>query len=383
MREVDPGVNAHLPVLASVVPVDRESRWSDLLAALIETDPEPARRCFDLSPGSVFETRREHSADGRNRPDIVLAAGPAVLAVIEVKVLAGLGGKQLQRYQDAVPKSPAYFVVHPERLAIDTQHAPKWRSLTWESVLDEYSQSAHPWVRPTAIAWRRHLDAALPSVDEHTVWNELTDGEGFAIAMRARMSWLFAHLEVPDGVEHDLVPSSAGVSWVLRIYTPAAKAGYRVMVELEERLGVRNFPKVAGPGNRSPVGASAMVVLLQESVTTSADFDWNYLHALWPTMNAARGDWVTAVPRPKLHDKTNYLAMVANGAPKFLGVGFGERQTRITGQCMFGARIQLPADATLARVLEDVKELSSLVLDLAKIEPPAASDPALVTGGSQ
>ncbi len=75
--------------------------------------------------------------------------------------------------------------------------------------------------------------------------------------------------------------------------------------------------------------------------------------------------------------------MVANGAPKFLGVGFGERQTRITGQCMFGARIQLPADATLAHVLKEAEELSSLVLELAKIEPPVANDPAPATGVSQ
>lgn len=38
--------------------------------------------------------------------------------------------------------------------------------------------------------------------------------------------------------------------------------------------------------------------------------------------------------------------MVAAGGPSFLGFGFGDAQTRLTGGCMFGARFQLPADVT-------------------------------------
>jgi acyl-CoA reductase-like NAD-dependent aldehyde dehydrogenase len=40
------------------------------------------------------------------------------------------------------------------------------------------------------------------------------------------MSWLFSQLRAPAGVERDLVGSSAGVSWVARMYAETPVSGY-------------------------------------------------------------------------------------------------------------------------------------------------------------
>lgn len=123
----------------------------------------------------------------------------------------------------------------------------------------------------------------------------------------------------------------------------ARKPGYWVMVEAEERLPVRDYPKDASALSRRQLrGPSVRVSLLQQGVSTSADFDWDYLLAMWPLMKNARADWVTAAARPRAeHDRENYQAMIGGGGPRYLGIGFGEAQTRQSKQCLFGARFQL------------------------------------------
>lgn len=363
-----------LPSIRFALPPNSENRWSDLLAVLVQTDPTPL--CDLIGAGdsaSGLSVIRESAVTKKDRPDLLLNAGGRTLAVIEVKVLSGLGYRQLERYEAAEPTAEHYVVVSPSRLAVDTQHAPKWRTLTWEAVIDAYCGSAQPWVRTTAEAWRVHLDAAIPKVDSETVWNDLVHREDFVVAMRARMAWLFSNLRPPIGVQHDLVASSAGVSWVLRMFTDVDDQGYRLMVELEERLGVRDFPKLAGTTRRSPIGPSAMVVLSQTGVTTSAGFDWDRLLSMWPAMESARTDWVRSSPRPKNHDRDNYLATVAKGGPKWLGVGFGEAQTKLTKACMFGARVQFAPDITLGELLVEANGLCELVVNLAHRSGEAVS----------
>jgi hypothetical protein len=217
-----------LPALAFALPLRSEAHWSNLLAVLIATDPVPFSDVLELrrDPARLL-VRREPFIDRVNRPDIVLVAGDARVAVIEVKVLAGLGPRQLERYREAEPGAEVYVLLYPERLAIPLQGADAWRGLTWEAVLESYEGSSHPWVAATARAWRCHLSTALPDVGPETRWNELLEGEDFVIAMRARMSWLSCQVHAPPGVEHDLVPSSAGVSWVARLYakTPVPARG--------------------------------------------------------------------------------------------------------------------------------------------------------------
>jgi len=247
-----------------------------------------------------------------------------------------------------------------------------WQAIDWEQLLDAYCSSSHSWIRSSAAAWRDHLGSSLPNVGSATAWNDLVDGEEFVIAMRARMSWVYSHISPPAAVEHDLVPSSAGVSWVLRMLADAVQPGYKIVVEVEERLGVRDFPKLAGQGTR-PLGPSAKVLLLQHGVETSSGFDWDYLLAMWPLMSEARTDWVRASPRPKSHDRDNYRAMVEKGGPRHLGVGFGEAQTKITGECMFGARIQFTPDITLGELTVALEEIGLLVLAMAHLEPEQPS----------
>jgi hypothetical protein len=145
--------------------------------------------------------------------------------------------------------------------------------------------------------------------------------------------------------------------------------GYWVYAEAEERLSVRNYPKFAGDPNwGSVMGPSVKVCLLQSDVDTSAGFDWNYLRSFWTTMDAARQDWVTASARPKApHDRAAWKQMVAAGAPRHLGVGFGDSQAKQKGECMFGARFQLPADATLAMIAAELDATTQLILELAAL----------------
>lgn len=360
-----------LPSIGLALPINSENRWSDLLAVMVATDPEPACKLLGLEvdPAEVH-VEREVTVDSANRPDLILRVGDRRAAVIEVKVLAGLGPKQLHRYEAAEPGADRYVVVFPERLVVDTQHAATWQPVTWEAMLSAYTRSSHPWVRTCALAWQAHLDAALPKVNANTRWGSLTDGEQFKVAMRTRASWVFANLDPPAGVEHDLVNSSAGASWPIRLYMQAAAPGYRAMVDVEERMDVRAIPKIASAAAHSPLGPSVKVVLLQENVTTSAGFDWDYLLAMWPLMEAAPYDWITRNATPKHpHDRAAHQAMVAKGGPKHLGIGFGEAQTKINGQCMFGARFQLPPDITLGELVTALNGTGDLLVRMAEVQP--------------
>jgi hypothetical protein len=361
-----------LPDLRFALPLASEARWSDLLAVLIASDPAPLMTVLDVEVARPERVRvlREVAVDSANQPDLVLVLDGRRRVVIEVKVLAGLGWRQLERYSTAVPDAEVYAVIFPQRLVIDVAHLPTWRGLTWEQVLCAYSASADQWVETTARAWLGHLDVSLPRVDRHTRWNALTPGEDFVIALRARMSWLHGQLRPPAPIEHDLVSSAAGVSWVVRLFADAAVPGYQVLVEVEEYLPVRDFPKSALPDGPEPRGPSVKVFLAQNDVETSAGYDWDYLLAVWPAMCAARSDWVTNPARPRAaHDRSAHRAMIEKGGPSFLGIGFGNAQAIISKSCMFGARIQLDADIELGDLLYTLTDLYTLIREMADIVP--------------
>lgn len=192
------------------------------------------------------------------------------------------------------------------------------------------------------------------------------------IAMRARMSWLYGQIDVLGTVEHDLVCSSAGRSWVARLYVKETRVpGYWIMSEVEERLAVRDYPKHFTAGGTRPLGPSAKVCLYQDDVDTSKDFNWDYLHHLWPVMERARADWVRNAAQPRAaHDREGHKRITEAGAPAFLGIGFGDGNAKINRACMFGARIQFPADSTLAEISGEITAIAELTLNLAKVAPP-------------
>src|SRR5690606_5050806 len=98
---------------------------------------------------------------------------------------------------------------------------------------------------------------------------------------------------------------------------------------------------------------------------------WSHLHRVWKVaMESARSDWWTlSKPRRKVPDRANYEAMVASGAPPYLGFGYGDSQARRHGVCMFGAKVLLPSDTTLAALAEDVEQLAHLVANMAAVQP--------------
>jgi hypothetical protein len=358
-----------LPVLSFALPLRSEAHWSDLLAVLIATDPMPFAKVLGLNHDSAkLRVRREVAVNPDSRPDLVLQVDGACVAVIEVKVLAGLGARQLERYREAEPSAEVYALVYPEHLSAPPHATGLWQGLTWETVLGSYEGSGHPWVAATARAWRCHLDAALPKLGPQTRWNDLREGEDFVIAMRARMSWLSRQFKVPAGVQHDLVPSAAGVSWVARLYAETPVPGYWIMTEIEDNLPVRDYPSLATASGARPRGPSAKVCLYQYNVRTSVGFDWEYLLRLWSSMEQARSDWVRHAARPKArHDREGYERIVAAGAPRFLGIGFGDAQTKINKACMFGARIQFSVDIALSQLAEEFTALGELTLQLAQV----------------
>lgn len=339
-----------------------------MAAVLIATDPVPicALLGLDVDPGSIT-VQREVTFDAKNRPDLVLCVGQRRVTVIEAKVLSGLGKDQLIRYEQAEPNADGYFILHPKQLPVDTTTSPMWQSISWEALIAAHLHSTSSWVQQTAQAWLNHIDAIMPKVDETTRWNDLAEGESFPLAMRIRMSWLYSHLTPPPPLKHDLVQSSAGGSWITRLYAEASRPSYRVMLDLEEARGARG-PKIVDEKLTPALGPMAKVVLLQHDVDTSAGFDWSYLHQMWPAMSEARADWMTRTASPKHpHDRAGYLAMVSDGAPKHLGFGFGHGQTKHTRECMFGSRIQFPPTITLGEMLGALDDLAHLLVTMSKI----------------
>lgn len=92
-----------------LLPLSSENAWSDLLATLMSADQPATRRVLGLGDGASLTIRREVSkargARESDRPDVVVEVDGRVVAVIEVKVLSGLGPEQLERYLAYVGES--------------------------------------------------------------------------------------------------------------------------------------------------------------------------------------------------------------------------------------------------------------------------------------
>jgi hypothetical protein len=187
--------------IGQVLPLANENRWSDLLAVLIEADPETASRALGLDPPLLApNVRREARASGKDRIDLLMHEGDELRAVVEVKVLSGLRRRQLDRYVAAHPDAGGYVLVYPRRLPLHLPHESEWRPCTWDDVLTIFSQSSRSWVAETAQAWRAHLDVSLPEVGADSRWNGLHPGEDFVIAMRARMAWVYGEMQPPQPI---------------------------------------------------------------------------------------------------------------------------------------------------------------------------------------
>jgi len=364
--------------LSFIVPAASENRWSDLLAVLLTSDPAPLATLL----GVEFDTvRREVSVPGvtgrrADRLDLLLLRAEMPVAVIEVKLLSDLGPQQLTRYVAAFPDVGRYYVLHLDGLPVNLRSADPWRPLTWEAVLDAYAASHNTWVSTTAHAWRTQLASLVPLVDATTVWNDVPDdGAGMELALRARVAWLSRQLDAWCEVDHDIDPSSGGGNWAVRIWAATSTPHHHVIAEIQEGMTAYEWkPDPGRPYRERLRGPVALLGVLQDSVTTSAGFDWSLLHRLftahivdetgaphpgfnWQTTSAPPGDPT---------DKANWQAIVDAGAPRWLGKGWGMKVAQGTHSCLFGARLTIEPDCTLGQVEAEIARLEPLLARMAK-----------------
>jgi len=79
------------------------NHWPDLLAALIATDPSRSQKCSDLI--TTLRNCKKAVVGPDSRPDIVLISGDACVAVVKVKVPAGLAANQPEWVQSGTPRT--------------------------------------------------------------------------------------------------------------------------------------------------------------------------------------------------------------------------------------------------------------------------------------
>jgi hypothetical protein len=354
--------------LRFLLSINSENAWSDLLATLMDADQATTRRVLGISGGDPLTVRREVAKSrARNlsdRPDLVIGSGGRTAAVIEVKLLAGLGHEQLERYHayvDEPDRADCRFVaVSLQHLRLDTGHAAAWDNRTWEELLAPYAASPVPWVATTAAAWLRHIASQVPAVDGATVWNE-TGALDIYLALRLRSAYLYDNVDVPAGSSASIQEIGSGGLYVAIVDAPVPGTGYTVRWEATEHLPTQDVGKLTdGSGLR---GIEVRFFLVQQQVTSSRDFDWDHLHLLWHDHLAAE-DWIDWRRHPPRKRHAWEVAGVARlqelGSPAFLGYGFGEGQARLSGEVQFGARFVLPPTTTLAAAADVLSRVARL-----------------------
>lgn len=373
------GMNA--PDLHYVIPGWNENRWSDLLASLIKTDPGPIQQLIGVRTDDV---QREVTIPGSkprtsDRLDLLLTQNGRQVAAIEVKVLSDLGVDQLTRYRAAFPHLDAYCVLHLAGLPVSLGD-DQWQMLTWESVLGAYGASRHPWVATTARAWLDQLNSLVPRVDADTVWNDVADDPaGLELALRARIAWLARQIS-SSRLGTDVVQSSGGGLWVLRIWTVTQISNLRVQVEVQEGLSAtewgfdplrRYCDRIRGP--------APLVGLRLSDVDTSESFDWGLLRDVFAEhvlddrgVPKAGFSWqlTPASPRHPV-DRAAWRDMVESGGPKWLGKGFGMAVAKQKyRECLFGARLQYLPTMTLGEIRDELARLEPLMEAMAHSVSP-------------
>jgi hypothetical protein len=214
----------------------------------------------------------------------------------------------------------------------------------------------------------------VPKVDSATVWNDVPDDlPGMELALRARIAWLSGRLDAWCGMSHDMVQASGGGNWAVRLWSPATSTqDHLVTAEFQEGLSAYFWKPTEIPYHQRLKGPVILVGLRQDGVTTSADFNWSLLHQMFADhVLDIEGDpqwsWQSSNASPKnAVDKANWQAMVAAGAPKWLGKGWGMKVAQDLGSCLFGARIQLEATHTLGEFEETLRAIETMVHSMAQ-----------------
>lgn len=353
--------------LRFLLSINSENAWSDLLATLMTADAVTTREVLGIDGNGPLVIRREVSKSrGRrlsDRPDLVVEAEGRTVAVVEVKLLAGLGDEQLERYYLYVGESDRnqcrFLAVSLQHIRLDTTHAQQWDNRTWEKLLAPFTSSEVPWVATTAAAWLDHIASQVPAVDGATVWNEV-DGIDLYLALRLRAAYLYENVSVPEGSSKSIVEIGSGGLYVAIVDAPIPGSGYTVRWEATEHLPTQDVGKlVDGSGLR---GVEVRFFLVQQGVRTSKGYDWDHLGRLWHEYLAAEEwiPWRQYPPRKRLQWEIDGVDRLKElGAPAFLGNGYGEGQAKLSGEVELGARFVLPPTTTLA---EATKVLSRVAI---------------------
>jgi hypothetical protein len=316
-----------------------------------------------------------------DRLDLLLLKDGVATAAIEVKLLSDLGPRQLDRYVAAFPAAKVRRVLHLEWLPVNFQRAMPWESLTWEAVLAAYSDSSNAWAATTARAWALQIRALVPVVDANTVWNDVPDdAPGMELALRARIAWLSRQLDGWCMLPHDIVQSSGGGTWAVRIWTPSRASGHMVTAELQEGTTAREWKRDPNKTYRERLrGPVVLLGLRQDDVETSANFGWAGLLSMFMEHILDEGGsvrdgraWQLTAARPyDAIDRSNWKSIVAAGAPRWLGKGWGMKVAKSTGSCLFGARFQISPDSTLGAVEAELRRVEPDIARMGVSTSPA------------
>ncbi len=349
-----------------------ETRWSDVLAALIEGDPGPIARFIGTEPDAVErEVVLRGEAGGRNsdRLDLVLKRGEHVVGVVEVKVLSDVGIDQLQRYERAFPGAGGRYVLTLSEFPPSTR-AP-WIELTWQEVLTAYAGSSDPWVAATARGWLEHLVDLVPAVNATTGWNDLRREEAaaFELDLRTRVAWLASRMHAWCTMEHDLTMSSGGGAWVAAMRTPVT-SDHWLFAEVQEGMPAQEWAPNDRPYAARVRGPVILAGLTQRGPRTSESFDWRLLHQLfkgrvYDQQGAPLGPWQQTRARLRdSNDRAGWEQIIAAGAPPWLGKGYGMATARTHGFCAFGVRKQLSPSLTLGQVDDEMRAMHALLVSM-------------------
>ena len=248
----------------------------------MNADQAITRSVLGIDAVGLLQIRREVSKSrGRkasDRPDLVVEANGQVVAVVEVKLLAGLGIEQLERYYRYVAEEDRddcrFVAVSLQRIRLDTTHAQDWQNLTWEELIAPFASSRVPWAATTATAWTSHIESQVPEVDGHTIWNQI-DGIDLYLALRLRAAYMHDNVALPGGSSKAIREIGSGGLYVAIVDAPIPGSGYTVRWDATESLPTQEVGKLVDSSGLR--GVDFRFFLVQQRVTSSKAFDWDHL----------------------------------------------------------------------------------------------------------
>ena len=349
-----------------------------MLATLVKADPQPMSTMLGVDVNGVLREVAVARGQGQSdRLDLMLTRDGQQVAAIEVKVLSDLGRTQLERYSRAFSEAQFRVVLHLRRLPVSLRGLHHWQSLVWEDLLEAYASSRNSWVAITARAWLRQLDDLVPPVHADTVWNDVPDDTaGFGLALRARIAWLVGRLDAWCELEHGVEPSSGGGNWAVLMSAESVAPGHTVTAELQEGLSAKEWKRDPTRPYRNRVkGPEVLLGLRQWGTSTSEYFDWRALHRVFAgAVLDADGKpvdgraWLTRPATPRISvDREGYELIVQQGAPRWLGKGWGMNVAKSVNICHFGARFRLPPDSTMAQIEGELRRLQPLIQQMSTL----------------